>query len=76
MERRCDGATVRSIAGRYPQRREKETLNKGFLSPSQRGFISIGYIWTEDASPVAGGRYAGWVITFVYFFGNGEPIDL
>lgn len=46
---------------------ESKNAEQRILSPSQRGFISVGYIWTEDASPVAGGRHAGWVITFFSF---------
>lgn len=57
-------------------RNDESKTQQRILSPSQRGFISIGYIWTEDASPVAGGRSAGSVITCFLFFGNGEPIEL
>lgn len=62
---RC-GWSHSMVHGGYPQRREYNAEQR-ILSPSQRGFISVGYIWTEDASPVAGGRHAGWVITFFSF---------
>lgn len=53
-------------------RKDESKTKQRILSPSQRGFISIGYIWTEDASPVAGGRSAGWVITVSSFLPTGN----